>query len=142
MAFDVEGLMGLWTDEGVAGSAAEDAFRTFYTDPVTVNGTPLSVKDLAGRAAALRTTYENLRREILDVFEADGRAAVSFRLSGRQTGTLTTSAGNLAPTGRLLRLRVIDLFTLTADGRISSIWMVADELGALAEHDLVRLVGA
>ena len=138
MAFDIEGLMRLWTDPGLSGPAAQDAFRAFYTDPVIVNGKPLSAADLAERAAGMRQTFTDLNREMLDVCESENRFAVAFRLSGRQTGTLATSAGNLEATGRPLSLRVIDIFTLT-DGRISNIWMVADELGALAAHDLVRL---
>ncbi|WP_127126039.1 ester cyclase [Georgenia sp. SYP-B2076] len=138
MAFDVEGLMRLWTDPGLSGPAAVEAFRRFYTDPVTVNGTPLSAADLAARAAGIRGTFADLRRELLEVCEGEDRVAVAFRLSGRQTGRLATSAGTLEATGAALSLRVIDILTLT-DGRISSIWMVADELGALAAHDLVRL---
>lgn len=136
MAFDVEGLMTLWT--GSEGPAAEDAFRAFYTDPVVVNGASLSAADLVARAAGLRQTFADLHREVLGVCESADRVTVAFRLSGRQTGTWATSAGPLEPTGRVLHVRVIDILTLT-DGRISSIWMVADELGALAEHDLVDL---
>jgi predicted ester cyclase len=139
MAFDVEGLMRLWTETDLSGEGAEDAFRAVYADPVTINGTPVSAAQLVERAAGIRKTFEDLHREILDVCEGDGRVAVAFRLSGRQSGPLTTPAGSLAPTGRLLHLRVIDILTLGDDGRITSIWMVADELGALAAHGLVQL---
>jgi hypothetical protein len=67
--------------------------------------------------------------------------AVAFRMSGRHRGTLDTAAGPVPATGRLLTLRVIDVLTIT-DGRISSIWMVADELGALVALDAVRLSSA
>jgi hypothetical protein len=62
-----------------------------------------------------------------------------FRLRGRQVGPLATSAGQLAPTSRQLTLRVIDILTIT-DGVVTDVWMVADELGALAAADAVRLV--
>jgi len=64
--------------------------------------------------------------------------AVAFRLSGRHVGTLTTAAGPVPATGRALEVRVIDVLTIT-EGRISGIWMVADELGALVSVDAVRL---
>ena len=62
-------------------------------------------------------------------------------LRGRQVGPLVTSAGQLAATGRVVTLRVIDILTV-ADGLITDVVMVADELGALAGVDAVRLVQA
>ncbi|MFB9622650.1 ester cyclase [Nonomuraea helvata] len=53
-------------------------------------------------------------------------------------GPLATSAGPLPPTGRPLDLRIIDILTIT-DGRISNVWMTADELGALNALDAVTL---
>ena len=132
-------LLNLWSQEPGSPDEAARAFRELYTDPVVVNGTPLTVADLVARGAALRETLTDLHREILDVCESGDKVAVAFRMSGRQTGVLATAAGPLAPTGREITLRVIDILTLT-DGRISSLWMVADEMGALAAVDAVRLV--
>jgi ketosteroid isomerase-like protein len=138
-AFDVERLLRLWTaglpDDDAAAAAA---FRELYTDPVTVNGTDLTAADLVARARALQGVFDPLEREVLDVVEGDGKVAVAFRMGGRQVGTLATAAGPLSPTGQDLRLRVVDVLTLTG-GRISAITMVADELGALAAVGAVRL---
>ena len=140
MAFDVERLLRLWTDPLPGGDdAAAAAFRELYTDPVTVNGTPLAVADLVPRARAVQHTFSPVQREVVSVVEDGDRVAVAFRMGGRQTGTWTTSAGPLPATGRELVLRVIDVLTLDADGRISEIVMVADELGALTALDAVRL---
>jgi ketosteroid isomerase-like protein len=54
---------------------------------------------------------------------------------------LNTSAGVLAPTGKDVTIRVIDILTI-ADGLISEIHMVADELGALVAVGAVELVQA
>jgi len=138
-AFDVERLLRLWSDPlPDDDAAAAAAFRELYTDPVVVNGTTLAAFDLVARARALQGVFDPLEREVLEVVESDGRVAVAFRMGGRQVGTLTTAAGPLAPTGRDLRLRVIDVLTLTG-GRISAITMVADELGALVSAGAVRL---
>lgn len=138
-AFDVERLLRLWSDPlPDDDAAAAAAFRELYTDPVVVNGTTLAAVDLVARARALQGVFDPLEREVLEVVESDGRVAVAFRMGGRQVGTLTTAAGPLAPTGRDLRLRVIDVLTLTG-GRISAITMVADELGALVSAGAVRL---
>jgi ketosteroid isomerase-like protein len=140
-AFDVERLLRLWTEPLPADDdAAAEVFRALYTDPVTINGTPLGAAALVARAREVQAAFEDLEREVLAVADAGERVAVAFRMGGRQVGTLTTSAGPLPPTGQVLRLRVIDLLTLT-DGRISEIVMVADELGALAALGAVR-VGA
>lgn len=70
--------------------------------------------------------------------ESDGKVAVAFRLGGRQVGPLSTPAGVVAPSGQLVRMRIIDILTLT-DCLISNIWTVADELGALVAIDAVAL---
>ena len=91
------------------------------------------------RAQALQWTFRPLHREVLDVCDAGDKVAVNFRTSGHQDGPLATTAGVLAPTGRDIALRVIDILAL-ADGRISDITLVADELGALAAIGAARLV--
>jgi predicted ester cyclase len=139
MAFDVDRLLGLWSDPPPDDAAAAAAFRELYTDPVSVNGSPVTAAGLVARARALQGVFDGVDRQVLDVVDTGGKVAVAFRLSGRQVGTLSTSAGPVPPTGRPVALRVIDVLTLT-DGRISDIWMVADELGALVALDAVRLV--
>ena len=141
MRFDVERLLRLWTDPLPAGPAAEDAFRELYTDPVTVNGGSLTAADMVTRARALQLVFEAPEREVLDLAEAGDKVAVAFKLTGKQIGPLGTSAGVLAPTGKVLSLRVIDILTIT-DGLISEIVMVADELGALVAIDAARLQSA
>jgi predicted ester cyclase len=138
MAFDVDRLLRLWTGPLPDDATAEAAFRELYADPVSVNGAPVSAAGLVARARALQGVFEGVERQVLDVVDGGGKVAVAFRLSGRQVGTLATSAGPLPPTGRVVELRVVDVLTLT-DGRISDIWMVADELGALVALDAVRL---
>jgi len=141
MAFDVDRLLRLWTDPLPGGPAAEEAFRAVYTDPVTVNGVALTAADLVARARALQAAFADAQREVVSIVEDGDRVAVAFRMGGRQVGPLGTSAGPLPPTGRHVELRVFDVMTLT-DGRISEIWMVADELGALAAVGAVALVPA
>ena len=140
MTFDVDALLDLWSGPIVAGADAEADFRRVYTDPVVVNGTALPVSALVERAVVLQDTFETLEREVLDVAAVGSKVAVAFRLSGRQVGPMATSAGLVPPTGQHLSMRVIDILTLT-DGRISSLWMAADELGALSAVGAVRLVG-
>jgi ketosteroid isomerase-like protein len=139
MAFDIEALLDLWTRVPADPAEAADAFRTLYTDPVTVNGVRLGADDLVARAHALQQTYSPLRREVLDVCDAGDKVAVAFRIGGRQVGPMNTAAGVLEATGREVALRVIDILTLT-DGRISEITMVADELGALTAIGAAQLV--
>ena len=139
MAFDVERLLRLWSDSlPEDDAAAADAFRELYTDPVTVNGTPIGVADLVARARAVQHTFDPVRREVLSVVEEGDRVAVAFRMGGPQVGTWTTSAGPVPASGQEFWLRVIDVLTL-ADGRITDIVMVADELGVLVALDTIRL---
>ena len=139
MAFDVDQLLRLWTDPLPDGDAAEEAFRTLYTDPVRVNGALLTAADMVARARALQLVFDSPERKVLEVLDGGGKVAVAFQLRGRQIGPLNTAAGVLAPTGRELAIRVIDILTIN-DGLISEIHMVADELGALVAIDAVALV--
>ena len=139
MPFDVERLLRLWTDPLTEDEAAAvAAFREVYTDPVTVNGTPLTVSDLVARARVLQAALERPERAVLAVADAGSSVAVAFRLAGRQIGPLDTPAGRLPPTHRQIELRVIDVLTLT-DGLVSEIRMVADWLPALAAAGALQL---
>lgn len=137
MSFDVDAMMRLWSEQlPESDEEAAAAFRELYTDPVVVNGAELSVADLVARARAVHRTFDRRGNEILDVVQDDDKVAVAFRMSGQQVGPFATTLGPLPPSGRRLELRVIDILTLT-NGRVSKIWMVADELGALVAADAV-----
>jgi hypothetical protein len=93
---------------------------------------------MVARARGLQAALADVEREVLDMVENGDKVAIAFRLRGTHVGPLSTGGGVLLATNRRLTLRVIDILTLSA-GVISSIWMVADELGALVEVDAVRL---
>jgi hypothetical protein len=86
MAFDVERLLRLWTDLPVDDRAAETAFREVYADPVMINGAPVDAAALVLRARAIGAAFDRLEREVLDVVDDGGKAAVAFRLRGRHVG--------------------------------------------------------
>jgi len=139
MTFDAQRLLRLWTDPlPEAPGAAAAAFRELYTDPVTVNGAPVTSADLVARARAIQEALERPEREVLSVVDAGASVAIAFRLAGRQVGPLQTPAGRIPPTGRRVDLQIIDVLTLTG-GRISEIRMVADWLGALAAVGAVQV---
>ena len=141
MAFDIDAPLRIWSDTlPEDDEEAADRVRTMYTDPVTVNGASLSALDLVARARAVQRTLDERANEVLDVVEAGDKVAVAFRMGGRQVGPFPTSLGPLPPTGEHLAVRVIDILTLI-DGRISNIWMVADELGTLVSLGAVRWGG-
>jgi predicted ester cyclase len=141
MTFDIPALLDLWTAPHTPGPEAEAAFGRFYADPVVVNGATLRVSDLVDRAVALQRTFEDVEREVLDVAETEDAVTVVFRLTGRQVGPMSSSAGTVPPTGRTISLRIMDLLKLT-DGKVSALWMNADELGSLAAVGAVALTSA
>jgi SnoaL-like domain len=141
MAFDVERLLKLWTDPLPTDDAsAARAFGELYADPVTVNGTPLPVSDLVGRARVLQNALEQPEREVLAVADAGDTVAVAFRLAGRQIGPLDTPAGRLPASDRWIDVHIIDVLTLS-DGRITQIRMVADWLPAFAAAGALGVPG-
>jgi hypothetical protein len=139
MALDINALLDLWTQPLGADDDAAEAFRSLYTDPVIINGTPLTADELVQRARTLQQALETIQRELLDICQTDSKVAIAFQLGGRHIGPLTTSAGVLAPTGEQFSMRVIDILTLT-NGRISSVVMVGHELGALSSINAATLV--
>jgi hypothetical protein len=134
----IDRLLRLWVEPLPEGAAAEAAFRELYTDPVVVNGAELSVSDLVARARSLQGAFEGFHTEVVDRVEAPGRAVVAFLMRGRHTGPLSTPLGTVAPTGRVVVIRTIDVLTVT-DGLVSNIWVVSDELGLLGQLDAVTL---
>jgi predicted ester cyclase len=138
MADVVEQIMALWSGPPADPKDAERAFAQYYTDPVPINGTPLSCADLAARAHSLGRAFEGLHHELLERVEAGDKLAIAFRLLGRHVGPFPTAIGELAPTGQEIAVRTIDILTFT-EGRISEVVVVADELGLLAGLDAVRL---
>lgn len=133
--------MGLWsTPLPEDDDVALRAFADVYADPLELNGTTMALADLVVRARATQRSYSGLSHHLLERVDAPGKLVVAFRLRGTHTGPVTTPMGTVAPTGRPVDVRVIDVLTLT-DGRISGIVMVADELtllhglGALALTD-------
>ena len=138
-AFDLRQLLELWSTPPHGDEAAAHAMRSMYADPVVINGISTTVADLVTRARSLADALENVSRDVIDVFRSENKVAVAFRMRGIHAGPLVTSAGVLAPTGKGLTLRVIDILTLK-DGLITEVVMVADELGALNNIGAVALV--
>lgn len=133
-----ERLFALWIDPPADDDAALAAIRALYTDPVEVNGTPLTAVDMLARARALHRAYSGLHHELLDVVEAPGRLVVAFRMHGTHTGPLPTPLGTVAATGRPVAVRTIDVLTVD-DGRIAAVCVVGDELGTLLGLEALAL---
>jgi predicted ester cyclase len=131
-------LLQVWDDLPDADDAARAAFLTLYTDPVRINGTVTSIDDLVGRARMMRGALRDRSTEVLSVVGSGDRVAVAFRMHGVLAGPLDTPLGPVPGSGETITMQVIDVLTLT-EGRISEIWMVADQLGLLARLGAVVL---
>jgi XTP/dITP diphosphohydrolase len=128
----VDRLLALWVRPPTGDDADEAAFREAYADPVTLNGTDVPVGDLVERYRMLHAAFADLSIELLDRRELGDALAIVLRQRGRQVGPLATPWGPLAASGGSFDVLGIDLLTVV-DGRISAIWVVADELGRLAQ---------
>jgi ketosteroid isomerase-like protein len=92
------------------------------------SGDELTAADLLGRARALHRAFEGVRMDVVDRVETPDRVVVSFRLRGRHAGPLAIPLGTVAASGREVDVRTIDILSVQ-DGRITGIFVVADELG-------------
>jgi hypothetical protein len=91
------------------------------------------------RARILNAAFEALTAEVLQVVGGgdavgvgDGSLAVAFVMRGRHTGPYAGPFGIVEPTGIDVDIRTIDILTLT-DGKVSKIWVNADDLGLLRQ---------
>lgn len=133
-------LMRLW-DDVPTDDGAEAAFRELYTDPVTVNGTPLGIADLVARARITAGALADRSTEILSQVTTAEATTVAFRIHARHVGPLPTPLGEIPGTGAQLHLQVIDILHLRV-GRIHTVWMVGDYLGALGATGAIGLTAA
>lgn len=124
-------LFQVWTDRSGLDEL-EDRLAAFYTDPVRVNGSDLSLADLATRARALHAAFSGLRSQVLQVVADTDSVAVAFVMHGRHTGPYETPVGIIQPTGADVQIRTIDVLTFT-DEKISAVWVNADDLGTLRQ---------
>ena len=128
----VERLLPLWTDAVADRVDAEADFRAVYADPIVVNGVDMSVGQLVQRAASLQDAFADLSMDVLDVVETADRLILAFLMRGRHVGTFASTVGDIAPTHREIEVRTIDVLTVE-DGKITRIWVVADDLGLLRQ---------
>jgi predicted ester cyclase len=131
-------LFTLWDDLPATDDAARRAFLQLYEDPVRINGTELPVDDLVRRARMMGTALRQRSTEVLSVVSTPDRVAVAFRMNGLLSGPLDTPLGPVTGDGEPVTMQVIDVLTVRG-GRISEIWMVADQLGLLTRLGVVRL---
>jgi predicted ester cyclase len=131
-------LFQLWDDLPETDEGARAAFLTLYTDPVRINGTVMPVDELVRRARMMGAALHERSTEVLSVVSEPDRLAVAFTISGRLTGPLDTPLGPVPGHGEHVTMQVIDVLILH-EGRISEIWMVADQLGLLTRLDVVSL---
>ena len=134
----LERLLPLWTEPVDGRDDPEGAFGAVYADPVVVNGTEMSLTALVARARSLQQAFDRLGMDILDTVEAPGRVVVAFVMRGRHVGPYASPLGTVAPTGRDIAVRTIDVLTM-ADGLVTAIWVVSDDLGLLVQLYAARL---
>src|SRR4051794_6199212 len=132
----IERALTLWSRPLPPGGAALEAFRAVYTDPVLVNGTPTDLTVLVERARMMQTAFDGLRHTVHAQFEAPGRLAFAFRISGRLVGPLVTPLGELPPTGAEVEVAGMDIFVIN-ENRVTSVWALADYLTLLMEAGAV-----
>lgn len=127
-------VLRLWTDPIDDRVDPVGDFRSCYTDPVLVNGVPLTAADLVNRARATQMAYSDLRVELVHRIETGNKLVIAFLMHGRHTGPVPSALGEVAPTGRRVAIRTTDVLTVRS-GLIEDVWVIADEM------DLLRQLG-
>jgi SnoaL-like polyketide cyclase len=125
-------LVRTWTVPPTGDGRDRDAFAAVYADPVTLNGASVALDDLVDRYRALHGAFADLAIEVVVEWAAAEGLAVAMRQRGRHVGPLPSPAGTVEPGGSSFEVLGIDLLGV-ADDRVHTIWVVADELGRLAQ---------
>jgi predicted ester cyclase len=136
----IDRALRLWSDPVPVGEEGLASFRTVYTDPVRVNGVPTAFVELVERARMLQRALIPLSHEVFEQFDAPGRCAFVFRLSGCHVGPLVTPLGDVAATGQVVEMRGMDIFEID-DGRVAGVWAIADWLALLSQAGTIALAG-
>jgi len=127
-----ERLLDLWAAPIPARDDALAAFADLYADPVSINGTEVSLGALVDHAAQTHAALERTAVTVLDVLESPGKLVVAFEMTARHIGTWHSAFGDVAATGRTVTVRTIDVLTVV-DGLITAIWVVSDEVALLTQ---------
>lgn len=134
----LERLLPLWTRPVEAWDDPEAAFGEVYANPVMVNGVQTTLTELAGRARSLQRAFGRLEMDVLQTVETPNRVVIAFLMRGRHVGPFISPLGTVAPTQRDIQVRTIDVLAM-ANGRISAIWVVSDDLGLLRQLGAVTI---
>jgi hypothetical protein len=120
-------------------AAAVAAFRAVYTDPLEVNGESTALQVLVNRARMLQSALEGIHHEVRERFEGPGREAFAFQITGRHVGPLQTPLGEVAATGRNLRLSGMDIFLVDDEADlVTGVWAIADYLDLLIQAGMLE----
>ena len=140
MSLDFDDLIALWSRPVPEGQAGSAAFGKFYADPVTINGVSTSLAALVDRARATQRALADLQATLLARSDTPTHTTIVFRMRGRHVGPMATPVGEIPATGKIVERQIIDLLALR-DGLITDVWMVGDDLGALAQIGAVTRAG-
>jgi hypothetical protein len=121
-------LFDLWSVPPDTHADPVEAFRRLYTDPVMINGVSVPVVELVARARALHEAFTDHVIDVVEQVSASGKLAIAFRHTARHTGVWATPLGDIAPTGRTVSGLGIDVLSIDSNGRVTGIWVLADEL--------------
>jgi hypothetical protein len=130
----VDRALRLWTELVPEGDDALEAFGGVYTDPLDVNGESTPLQVLVDRARMLQRAFDGIQVQIKERVEAPGRRAFAFQITARHVGPLETPLGQIAATGRRLRLDGMDIFVVDdAAERVTGVFAIADFLDLLLQ---------
>jgi predicted ester cyclase len=135
---DLAALLALWESPPTDREDPVGDFTALYADPVLVNGTPVPVPDLVARATALNRAFTDPETEVLDVVAEGSKVAFAFRRTATHVDTWRTPLGDVPATGERLTLMGMDILTVEG-GRVTTIWVLADDLAVLLGAAGLRL---
>lgn len=124
--------------EAVYGDGDATDLSDYLSDDFVMNDAPPAdsrdratfVADTTAGVAALKTAFPDLTYAIGSVIVAGDQVVARVSFEGTQTGAL----GNIAATGRTVRVMEISIFTVDVEnGEITQAWTLTDQFGLLTQ---------
>jgi limonene-1,2-epoxide hydrolase len=136
---DAKAVLSAWL-ETMDETQNPDLALERYTDPCELIGpggaaarTPREVRDFA---RGFGNALSEIRHEVTNWVACGDRVAMEFTLTGVNTGPFATPKGEIAPTGKTIRLRCAGLYRVVGD-RITEAHLYFDQLELMTQLGLM-----
>jgi predicted ester cyclase len=110
----------------------------FHSPP----GTPPGWESMKQVVTAFRSAFPDARLIVEDQIAERDRTVTRLTITGTHRGSFRSRLGTLMPTGKPIRVQVVDIFRHDANGKLAECWSGFDVFGMLQQLGAIPAAGA